>query len=118
MLSFYDQLTNEEKMLVNSEIQNEGKSPTIAFLLWFFTGTFGGHNFYLGNKGAAVAQLVLNILGWLTAIILIGWVFWAIVGIWAFVDVFTISSKIKATNEYMRESKAQRMITIRQNQAQ
>jgi TM2 domain-containing membrane protein YozV len=41
------------------------KSTVVAYLLWFFFGSFGGHRFYAGKTGSAVAQLLLSIFGFL-----------------------------------------------------
>jgi TM2 domain-containing membrane protein YozV len=38
------------------------KSKLAAGLLGIFLGAFGVHNFYLGNTGKAVAQLLITIL--------------------------------------------------------
>ena len=38
------------------------KSKIAAGLLAFFTGCFGVHNFYLGNVGKAIFQLVLGVM--------------------------------------------------------
>ena len=38
------------------------KSKLAAGLLGIFLGAFGVHNFYLGNNGKAVAQLLITIL--------------------------------------------------------
>ena len=56
------------------------KSKLAAGLLGIFLGSFGVHNFYLGNTGKAVAQLLLTIIGW---IIFIGP---AIASIWGLVE--------------------------------
>ncbi|MDG2514463.1 TM2 domain-containing protein [Sphingobium yanoikuyae] len=48
------------------------KSVGVAYLLWFFLGGFGGHRFYLGQTGTAVAQLALLIIGWATFVAIIG----------------------------------------------
>ena len=42
------------------------KSAVIAYILWFFLGWFGAHNFYLGRKGVGIAQVLLTIsvIGW------------------------------------------------------
>lgn len=117
MLSYYEQLTNEEKMLVNSELQNEGKSTVVAYLLWFFLGMFGAHNFYIGRKGVGIAQLALYLLGLATTWLLIGFLLIAIVGVWMFIDVFLIGKSIKSEAESTRELKAQRIITLRQEVA-
>src|SRR5438874_595559 len=37
------------------------KTAVVAYLLWFFLGLLGGHNFYLKRTGVAVAQLILSI---------------------------------------------------------
>lgn len=38
------------------------KSKVAAGLLGIFLGTFGVHNFYLGYKGKAIAQLLITVL--------------------------------------------------------
>src|SRR5690625_7628492 len=43
------------------------KSWIATLLLAFFLGTLGAHNFYLGYKGRAIAQLSLSVIGWFTA---------------------------------------------------
>ena len=47
------------------------KTTTVSFLLWFFLGLLGAHNFYLKRTGCAVGQLILSltIVGvWVTII--------------------------------------------------
>lgn len=41
------------------------KSKVAAAVLAFFLGGFGVHNFYIGNKGRAIAQVVVNVVSWL-----------------------------------------------------
>lgn len=41
------------------------KSKMAAGLLGIFLGSLGVHNFYLGNTGKAVAQLLLTLIGWI-----------------------------------------------------
>jgi len=52
------------------------RSVLIAYLLWFFLGTFGVHRFYAGKVGTGVLQLVT--LGGL--------------GIWALVDLILLAT--------------------------
>lgn len=66
------------------------KSKVVAAVLAFFLGTLGIHNFYLGYTSRAVCQLVLTIIGYVTAILLIGFLFLFCVGIWAFVEFIMI----------------------------
>lgn len=76
-------LTSEELQMLNSEMMKKHKSAGITWLLWFFTGGVGGHRFYLGRTGTAVAMLLT--LGGL--------------GIWSLIDLFLINSMVKETNE-------------------
>ena len=41
------------------------KSKWVALLLWFFLGGFGGHRFYVGDAGGAVAYILTSCLGWM-----------------------------------------------------
>jgi TM2 domain-containing membrane protein YozV len=66
------------------------KSKIAAALLAFFLGSLGVHNFYLGYKSKAWTQLGLTIFGYVTAILLIGFVFIFAVGIWAFIEFIMI----------------------------
>lgn len=59
-----------------------------AYLWWFFLGGFGAHRFYLGDKGIAVAQLILT----LTVIGVI------VSGPWVLVDAFLIPGRIREVN--------------------
>lgn len=69
------------------------KSAGVAFLLWFFVGGLGGHRFYLGRTGSAIAQLLLGLLGWLP--LFLGWI---ALGIWLIVDLFLISQMVTEEN--------------------
>lgn len=55
--------TNCGIALGNAPVANsQGKSKLAAGLLGIFLGYFGVHNFYLGNTGKAVAQLLITLL--------------------------------------------------------
>lgn len=74
------------------------KSPTVAYLLWFFLGGFAAHRFYCGKTGSAVVMLLLSLISWATTWILIGFVGVAIWTIWWIIDVFLINTWIKTHN--------------------
>jgi len=92
-------LTTEERLLVNSEVQKRGKNILLAYILLIFLGTLGIHRFYLGKTGSAVAQLVLTIVGWMTVVLIIGFIPLVVVGIWAIVDLFLVPGIIRQQNE-------------------
>jgi TM2 domain-containing membrane protein YozV len=74
------------------------KSIVVAYLLWFFLGWLGGHRFYCGKIGTAVAQLLLMLLGLFLTLIVIGWLIVLPVAIWVLVDAFLIPGWIRNHN--------------------
>lgn len=98
-------LSNQELLLVNSEVEKNSKSTLVAYLLWWFTGLIGGHRYYFGKTGSAVAMtlIVLLTLG-LGSII---------TGIWMLVDVFHISSWLKADQKEKEQAAIQEILMRR-----
>ena len=68
------------------------KSKLAAGLLGIFLGQFGIHNFYLGNTGKAVGQLVGTIVGYMLLIVIIGIFIIAGISIWALIEGILILS--------------------------
>ncbi|GIP62660.1 MULTISPECIES: TM2 domain-containing protein [Virgibacillus] len=97
------ELTNEERMLVNSELNRKGKNMLLAYVLLIFLGSLGIHRFYLNRKGSAIAQLLLSVIGWITVFIIIGFIPLAIVYIWLFVDLFLIPGMVNRENEIIEK---------------
>ena len=71
-------LSSQELLILQSELDKKGKSKTPAWLLWLFTGGIGGHRYYMGDIGYAVAMTLT--LGGL--------------GIWSLIDAFLINGAI------------------------
>jgi TM2 domain-containing membrane protein YozV len=67
------------------------KTAVVAYLLWFFVGLFGGHNFYLKRTGVAVTQLILSltVVGMLVTVI------------WVLVDAFLIPGWVRNQNNLL-----------------
>lgn len=62
------------------------KQKLVAGLLQIFLGTLGVGRFYTGHTSIAVTQLVLTVVGWITAFLLVGLVLVFGVAVWAFID--------------------------------
>ncbi|MDF2790873.1 MAG: hypothetical protein K0S80_3974 [Neobacillus sp.] len=75
-------LTSQELQLLASEMDRRKKSTTTTWLLWFFLGGLGGHRYYLGRTGSAIAMTLT--LGGL--------------GIWSLIDLFLISGMLSKKN--------------------
>ncbi len=70
--------------------QGQSKNKILAAVLAFFLGGFGVHNFYLGYNGRGATQLILTIVGYLTVLVMIGFLFLGIVWLWAFIEFVMI----------------------------
>lgn len=82
-------LTAEQLAMVGSEVERKKKDKLIMYLLWFFTGGIGGHRYYLGDIGYAIA-MTFTIGG---------------LGVWAIIDVFLIGKRLETkTAELEREA--------------
>ncbi|MCM2291286.1 TM2 domain-containing protein [Allorhizobium sp. BGMRC 0089] len=102
-------ISTEQQILIEQRVTNEAKSIGASYLLWFFVGYLGGHRFYLGQKGTAIAMLLLTIVGAVTSFIGVGMVLLVIVGIWALVDAFLIPGMVaehknKVRNELLQQA--------------
>lgn len=62
------------------------KNQTVMWLLWIFLGGIGGHRYYLGNTGYAIAMTFT--LGGL--------------GVWALIDAFRINKAYARKNDEIR----------------
>jgi TM2 domain-containing membrane protein YozV len=82
-------LSNDMRVLMLFEANK--KTALVAYILWFFLGLFGAHNFYLGRTGVAVAQLILSL-------ILVGLV---ITVVWVIVDAFLIPGWVRRQNNLL-----------------
>ncbi len=88
-------LNAEQLMMVQSEVEKKGKNKTTMVLLWLFTGVLGGHRFYMGNTGYAIAMLLLS---------------WATFGVWVIVDIFIPLKTLDKINEQIE---AEAIMTVR-----
>ena len=74
------------------------KSVGVAYLLWFFLGTVGGHRFYAGRTGTAIAQLAIALVGICTTFLGIGVFLLGCVGLWVLIDAFLLPGIIRSYN--------------------
>jgi TM2 domain-containing membrane protein YozV len=82
-------LSNDTRAMMLFEANK--KTALVAYILWFFLGLFGGHNFYLKRTGVAVTQLILTLT-------IVGMV---ITIIWVLVDAFLIPGWVRNQNNLL-----------------
>ncbi len=98
---------------VSVQMNLQGKNILVAYLLWWFLGWLGVHRFYLGRVGTGLAQLLLFIIGWVTLIILIGYVllivwlvWWALDAYFTYIMVAEENQKLGIDNSIISLSKS------------
>jgi len=76
-------MSQNDLMILRSEMDKKEKKTIAAWLLWFFLGGVGGHRYYLGDIGYAICMTLT--LGGL--------------GFWALIDAFFINKRLREKNE-------------------
>lgn len=111
-----ENLTHEERLVVNSELQLKKKSIVLAYVLLIFLGEFSIHRFYLGYTRSAIIRAVAYLVGGIITLIgvfadmsgdtsaplLLGWFILGILGLLNFIDLFLIPSLIRKREERIK----------------
>ena len=91
-------LTDRELALLSSGMPNRAKSLGVAFLLWFFLGTLGIYHFYLGEESHGWLMTILTVVGFVTWIVLIGFVILiGLIVVWI-IDAVRMSTRVQQVN--------------------
>jgi len=118
LLSMKKDLNSQELSMLESEFRRRKKSRVVLWLLWWFTGIIGGHRYYLGDKGRAIAQTIVFLLSLFVAtlwnayvidtastaeeVIFLGPAGFSLLiipALWALVDAFFIGHRLAQKNE-------------------
>ena len=84
-LLFMKDLNDSEKLLFQSQFNQEKKNATTAILFALFLGGIGGHHFYMGKPGVGVLYLLF---------------FWTFIpAMVAFVELFLLSGRVENYNK-------------------
>jgi TM2 domain-containing membrane protein YozV len=91
-------MSDGQRLLFQSEMTRVRKDPTTGVLLTFFLGGFGAHHFYLGKTLLGLLYLCF---------------FWTFIpALVAFVELFLMSSRVKAYNEQRANEIAARILML------
>jgi len=94
-------LTPLQLTMIQSEFSKRQKNKGVMYVLWWFTSTFGGHRYYLGDMGYAVFFTLLFLVS--ITLLLNGIAFGIVPSmllvILIFVDVFAIGKILDKKNE-------------------
>lgn len=84
-----------------AQVAARSKSKVVAAVLAFFLGGTGIHNFYLGNVGRGIIQLLMLLVGSLLAIFGIGFLLLVPLSIWVIIEFIMI---LVGSGSYGRDS--------------
>lgn len=98
-ISLKQELDSRQLAIAQSELENKKKSTVIAYVLWFFLGSFGGHRYFVGKIGSGIAMAALWLIGVLTTWLFIGFLFLAILYVWVIIDAFLLHGWVSRYNE-------------------
>jgi len=51
-------------VIFNAELERQSKGAVLAYVLWFFLGGLGVHNFYMGKVRWGLFYMGLTFIGW------------------------------------------------------
>ena len=98
---------NTDPRLIDAMVTARRRRTSYAYVLWFFCGALGFHNFYLGKPVLGAAQLIGTLafivggrLGEAAAIIAIGLLVAVLVTLT--IDAFLIPARVRAYGERLR----------------
>src|SRR5690606_10936184 len=74
-------LTGQQRDHFLSQIQLAKKESLVYYLLWFFTGGFGGHRFYMGEVGVGGLYCLLTLTSILVFPLLVLVPLWLVDGV-------------------------------------
>lgn len=109
------EISTEQLLLIEARVANEKKSVGLAYLLWFFLGALGIHNFYLGKillglfellgGGVAIGLLVTGALagGAAGGLAFLGILCLIVWGAAYIVDLFLIPRRVRLHSQRLRE---------------
>jgi TM2 domain-containing membrane protein YozV len=79
------------------------RSLAVSYALWFLVGLLGGHRFYNRKFASAILQMISTLFGLLLTLVIVGWFFIGVIGIWVLIDVFLIPGWVKRYNSKLVE---------------
>ena len=81
----------------------------MSLIAAFFLGWFGVHRFYLGRWVSGFLMLALNGISWVLHFVLIGFLGFAVLGLWWLIDALLIPSMTRSYNERLID----RIVSVR-----
>ncbi|MCO7174762.1 TM2 domain-containing protein [Sporolactobacillus kofuensis] len=102
-----DELTNNELLMLNKELDQRRKNILLAYINALIFGLFGGHRFYLEKTRTALLMILITVLSEVR--------YSFITVIWLIIDLFLLPEMVRQKNLVIENSIAQEILERRQN---
>ncbi|MGL1919527.1 MAG: TM2 domain-containing protein [Hyphomicrobiales bacterium] len=79
------------------------KDVMLAYILWFFLGSFGVHRLYMDRTFSGVLMALLHVVSWGLTLVVIGFVGLGFLGLWWLIDAFLIMGWVERHNMQLAE---------------
>ncbi|MEL7471834.1 MAG: TM2 domain-containing protein [Planctomycetota bacterium] len=94
----FDDAANQVDNAMAKVVGDGERQPLVAWLLWFFLGGLGGHNFYLRRTKQGLMQAGLFVASAVLTMILIGALGFLALFVWWVMDAIKMGERIEAAN--------------------
>lgn len=79
------------------------KELVLAYLLWFFLGSFGVHRLYMGRTFSGLLMALLHVASWALTIVFIGFIGLGVIGLWWLIDAILIIGWVERYNDKLAQ---------------
>jgi len=98
LLMLQKQLSNEERLMFQSQYDDEKKTVSVGVLLALLLGGTGAHQFYLGDQNKGILYLCMGIGGILLSFLVIPIFATIAVSVMAIIDAVNMGDTVKKMN--------------------
>ncbi len=74
------------------------KDMVLAYIIWFFLGTFGVHRLYIGKTISGILMAIFHICAWALTIVFVGFIGLAIIGVIWLIDALFLAGWVEDYN--------------------
>lgn len=99
LLMLQKQLSNEERLMFQSQYDDEKKTVSVGVLLALLLGGTGAHWFYLGNQNKGILYLCMGVGGLALSFLVLPAFACIAVGVMSIIDAVNMGDTVKKLNK-------------------
>lgn len=79
------------------------KDIFLAYILWFFLGSFGVHRFYMNRGFSGFLMALLHVASWGLTLVVIGFAGLGLLGLWWLIDAILLMGWVERHNNQLAD---------------